>query len=275
VTNWERRAEHIRLRDETMQILDADLSRATEEIRQRFEALLDRVSAATTAVATRPAPPGGVGAGGAGSVRTPAPEAAFLGRGSVTIVTPLKREAVNARPVVAVEDMIAAQALGDCAGGLGLEVRYDTVALGGQINLGRPGLVVICGPRLSAPVAEVLDQDRQLKFSKAEDGPWTLRDSRNGTTYRSGLDQSPRQHTDVAYLGRLRGPGGDGSVMIFTGIHPQGSLGVARYVASKIGNLYREVGGRLFSMLLRVQFDPGTHEPRHVSRLTPALWQDW
>ncbi|MDQ7909107.1 hypothetical protein RB614_31750 [Phytohabitans sp. ZYX-F-186] len=47
VTNWERRGEVIRLRDETQQILDTDLSRASDDVRARFE----------TAVAGLPAPP--------------------------------------------------------------------------------------------------------------------------------------------------------------------------------------------------------------------------
>lgn len=41
VTNWEQRGEMIRLRDETQEILDRDLSRATEEVRSRFAAALD------------------------------------------------------------------------------------------------------------------------------------------------------------------------------------------------------------------------------------------
>lgn len=38
VTNWERRGEQIRLRDETQQILDRDLSCASDDVRSRFEA---------------------------------------------------------------------------------------------------------------------------------------------------------------------------------------------------------------------------------------------
>ncbi len=40
VTNWERRGEHIRLRHETQQILDTDLSRAGDDVRRRFAAAL-------------------------------------------------------------------------------------------------------------------------------------------------------------------------------------------------------------------------------------------
>lgn len=40
VTNWERRGERIRLRHETQEILDRDLSRASDDVRDRFEAAL-------------------------------------------------------------------------------------------------------------------------------------------------------------------------------------------------------------------------------------------
>jgi transcriptional regulator with XRE-family HTH domain len=45
VTNWERRGELIRLRDETQEILDRDLSCASEHVRARFEAAVAGLSA--------------------------------------------------------------------------------------------------------------------------------------------------------------------------------------------------------------------------------------
>src|SRR3954451_12581971 len=45
VTNWERRGEHIRLRHETQQILDTDLSRAGDDVLRRFAAAIDAGSA--------------------------------------------------------------------------------------------------------------------------------------------------------------------------------------------------------------------------------------
>lgn len=46
VTNWEQRGERIRLRHETQEILDRDLSRATDDIRDRFEAALGGIPTA-------------------------------------------------------------------------------------------------------------------------------------------------------------------------------------------------------------------------------------
>ncbi|MFC6577765.1 sigma factor-like helix-turn-helix DNA-binding protein [Planomonospora parontospora] len=57
----------------------------------------------------------------------PAPEGAFLGTGTITLATPLKREAGNARPVVAMEDVTAAKRLEDLARGFGLAVNLEHV----------------------------------------------------------------------------------------------------------------------------------------------------
>ena len=199
----------------------------------------------------------------------PGPEGAFFGAATVTIATPLKQEAGNARPVVAAEDFAVAQRLGDLVRDLGLEVAFEHVPIGGRINLNREGLVVICGPRLSAPVAKVIATDPALRFQKAPDGPWTLQDVRSGQSYRSGPDCEPPLPRDVAYLGRLTRPDGKGTVIVFTGIHPQGSLGVAEYLASELPDLYRQVGVRPFSTLLGVEYDAATSAPRDVTRLTP------
>jgi hypothetical protein len=117
----------------------------------------------------------------------PAPEGAFLGIGEVRIATPLKQEARDARPVVAVEDFTAAQRLADLARAMQLEVEFEHVPLDGAIDLKRPDLIVICGPRLSHDVANVLAQDPVLRFERAPDGLWTLRDLKTG----SSIDPDP------------------------------------------------------------------------------------
>ncbi len=201
--------------------------------------------------------------------RGPAPEGGFLGVGSVTIVTPLKQEAQNARPVVAVEDFNAAQRLADLARTMQLDVEFDQVPLNGAIDLNRPNLIVICGPRLSDVVAKVLAQDPAIQFERAADGPWTLRDRRSDRVYRSGSDSKPAKPWDVAYLGRLPRPDGQGLVMIFTGIHPPGTLGTVHLITTEITSLYRQVGAGQFSTLIGVEYDPDTREPVEVQLLTP------
>jgi hypothetical protein len=199
----------------------------------------------------------------------PAPEGEFLGIGRVTIATPLKQEAINARPVVAVEDVTGSQRLGELARGFGIEPTYETVPLGGAIDLNRPNLVVICGPRLSPAVAAVLAQDEAVQFERASDGPWTLVDRRTGQVYRSGEDEQPATDRDFAYLGRLPRPDGNGSLIVFTGIHPQGSLGVIQLLSTRLAELYAQVGTDNFSAIVGTEFDHDTHEPISVELVTP------
>ncbi|MER7587150.1 hypothetical protein ABTW72_06395 [Micromonospora sp. NPDC127501] len=128
---------------------------------------------------------------------------------------------------------------------------------------------MICGPRISEPVAQVLAQDPVLQFERASDGPWTLVDRRTGVVYRSGQDQDPPTTSDVAYLGRLPRPDGQGSLIVFTGIHPPDSLGAVHLICTQISELYGQVGTGNFSVLVGTQYEPGTNEPRQVELLTP------
>lgn len=200
----------------------------------------------------------------------PAPEGAFLGSGSVVIVTPLKREARNARPVVAMEDVAAADRLAALARSVGLEVSQEHVGLDGKIDLDRPGLIVICGPRLSAMMADFYAADPVLKWEQAPDGPWTVRDTATGILYRSGADEAPAAALDVAYLGRLPRPDGDGSVLAFTGIHPPGTLGVVQLLTSDLRVLWEQAGTGRFSVVVGTRHDPATNEPIDVSLLSPV-----
>lgn len=199
----------------------------------------------------------------------PAPEGAFLGEGVVRIVTPLKQESIRQRPVVAVEDVTIANRLSDLARSLNLAPSIEHIPIGGSIDLNRPNLVVVCGPRLSEDVAGVLAQDPFIKFERASDGPWTLVDTCTGQRYRSGQDDDPKRPYDVAYLARLPRPDRQGTLLVFTGIHPQGSLGVARYLIDEISELYRELRTDTFSVIVGTEYDPSTSEPRNVELLTP------
>lgn len=199
----------------------------------------------------------------------PRPEGSFLGHGTVTIATPLKEEAIRGRPVVAIEDVTGSQRLGELARSLRLEPQFESIPVTGEIDLNRPNLVVICGPRISKAVAETLAVDRTLQFVRDKDGPWTLVDHRTDQVYRSGQDQRPPRHWDAAYLGRLPRPDGKGSVMIFTGIHPQGSLGVVHLLCERLTELYAETGTSNFSTLVGTNYDPESHEPIDVQLLTP------
>jgi hypothetical protein len=62
----------------------------------------------------------------------------------VRIITPLKRDAIKARPVVAMEDVAASKRLEDLGRSYGLEVEQEHVPLTGEVDLNRPGLIGCC-----------------------------------------------------------------------------------------------------------------------------------
>lgn len=198
----------------------------------------------------------------------PAPEGAFFGRGPFTIAMPLKREVRQSRPVVSAEDVQSAQRLSDLLRTLSFEVELQQIPLSGEIDLNRDGLIVMCGPRISADVAAVLDTDPDLRFTKLDTG-WALEDRTTGKIYKSGQDDDGRPY-DVGYLGRLNRPDGKGKLIVFTGIHPQATLGIVQLLSSQLQALHRDARKGPFSVLVGVDYDPDTHEPTNVETITPV-----
>jgi hypothetical protein len=198
----------------------------------------------------------------------PAPEGAFLGSGTVTIATPLRKQS-DGRTVVAVDDVLSGKRLEELSRSFALDVRSEHVPVTGEIDLNRDGLIVVCGPRMSDEMWNLYAQDPVLRWEQADDGPWTLRDLRTSTVHRSGQDSEPATPSDVAYFGRLPRPDGKGSILAIAGIHTPGSLGVVHLLAADIANLWGQVGVGRFSTLVRVTYDPETHEPRDSELLTP------
>ncbi len=199
----------------------------------------------------------------------PAPEGAFLGTGTVTIVTPLRADARTSRQVVALDDVTTGKRLEDLARAYGLAVTSEHVTTAGDIDLNRPGLVVVCGPRMSAAMREASGTDPVIRWEESADGGWALRDTRAGAVHRSGSDADPGSPQDVAYLGRLARPDGNGSFLAVAGVHPQGSLGVAHLLAADISALWGQVAADRFSVVVGTEYDPQTHEPVRTELLTP------
>ncbi|MET4659410.1 cell division protein FtsL [Streptomyces sp. PvP037] len=204
----------------------------------------------------------------------PAPEGAFLGRGAVTVATPLRRDDERGRTVVAVDDVSSGKRLEDLARSYGLGVTSEHVPVTGEIDLNRDGLVVVCGPRMSQEMWDTYAQDPVLRWERAEDGPWTVVDRQTGTVHRSGQDSDPARPYDVGYLGRLSRPDGGGSLLAIAGIHTQGSLGVVQMLANDLNALWGQVGDRRFSTLVGVEYDPETSEPQSVELLCPLYRHD-
>ncbi|MFG2950822.1 sigma-70 family RNA polymerase sigma factor [Streptomyces adustus] len=204
----------------------------------------------------------------------PAPEGAFLGRGAVIVATPLRRDDERRRTVVAVDDVSSGKRLEDLARSYGLDVTSEHVPVSGEIDLNRDGLVVVCGPRMSQEMWDTYGKDPVLRWGQADDGPWTVTDARTGTVYRSGQETDPARPYDVGYLGRLRRPDGQGSLLAIAGIHTQGSLGVVQLLTSDLNTLWGQVGENRFSTLVGVEYDPETNEPVSVELLCPLYRHD-
>src|SRR5262249_42738982 len=144
----------------------------------------------------------------------------------------------------------------------------------GLIDLNRDGLVVICGPRLSPLVAQVLAADQTLVFGHDSDG-WFIEDRRTGTVYRSPMDLTGA-HSDIGYLGRLRRPDGRGTFTYMAGIHAAGAAGVVDWItgAGGLTELWRETRERRFSTLVRCTFDPATRHVTSSERIVPFARQE-
>ncbi|MGK5558132.1 sigma-70 family RNA polymerase sigma factor [Actinomadura kijaniata] len=203
----------------------------------------------------------------------PAPEGAFLGNGAVTVVTPLRPDPASDRTYVALDDLTTGKRLEDLARTFDLSVGYDHVGLNGEIDLNRPGLLVICGPRMSPAMREAYEKDPVLEWERDDVG-WLLRDKRSGKEFRSGQEEEPQRPYDIGYLGRLPRPDGNGSILAIAGIHPEGSLGVVHFLTSDISSLWGKVADSRFSAVVGTEYDPRTHEPLRTELLTPVYRHD-
>jgi hypothetical protein len=201
----------------------------------------------------------------------PPPERAFLGIGTMTIAVALKKESEFGRPAVAQETVEAANLLQAFARSMEMNAALEYVAPPGIVDLNRENLVVMLGPRLSPLVSQILEADTALKFRKDDEG-WHLVDQRENTVYRSPMDTG--QNSCIGYLARHSRPDQQGTFLYAAGIHAMGLQGVIHYLENNLGRLYDEVRLRRFSMVIRCDFDPETHQVVASKPLTPIYKLD-
>ncbi|MGR6921109.1 hypothetical protein ACU635_43295 [[Actinomadura] parvosata] len=200
----------------------------------------------------------------------PPPERAFFGATTQPVIAAVaeKREANKTKPgpVVSIDDLQAYNRLRGMVEDLGLSASYEVIKPPGNIALNRNGLVIICGPRHSWLISQVLGADDKLAFEE-EEGIWHLVDRETGVTYRSPEDSG--EPGDIAYLGRLPRPDHKGHFLYIAGIHAAGAAGAVHYLESELSSLYREVRNRRFSMLISCRYNPETHQIVSSQRITP------
>ncbi|MBB4929028.1 sigma-70 family RNA polymerase sigma factor [Kitasatospora kifunensis] len=200
---------------------------------------------------------------------------AFLGAGALIVALGGKvenrpKQDPLVAPVVAAEDFRTYERLRDLAGQLQLDADYEVIPPPGNVNLNRDDLVVICGPRLSPLIEQILESDRNLRFDKDEGG-WHLEDRSDPDAtveHRSPMDASG-ESADVAYFARLPRPDGRGTFLYVAGIHAIGSAGVIHWLESGMAEAYQTLKTRRFSVLIRSTFDPETREITSSERITP------
>ncbi|WP_326615322.1 sigma-70 family RNA polymerase sigma factor (plasmid) [Streptomyces scopuliridis] len=203
------------------------------------------------------------------------PERLFLGSGRVVVALAEKLEDGKLQdgrnkpvqgPVIATEDVQTYERLRELAEDVGLEIAFERIPLGGNVRLNRNNLVVICGPRLSSLIEQILESDPHLRFGKDADS-WYLTDRSTGEVYRSPMDQG--ENGDIAYFGRLPRPDGQGTFLYIAGIHARGSGGVVHWLNKELANVHRELKAKRFSTLISSRFDPETLQIVESRRITP------
>ncbi|MFB7763577.1 sigma-70 family RNA polymerase sigma factor [Streptomyces xiamenensis] len=200
-------------------------------------------------------------------------EQAFFGHGELTVALGGKVEAGKEHPgpVIAQEDFQTYEHLRVLAEDLGLRTRYETIPPPGIVDLNRDDLLVICGPRLSPLIGQILASDPYLQFAVDEQG-WHVNDLRAEKTYRSPIDTG--DSGDYAYFGRLPRPDGKGTFLYIAGIHAMGSGGVVHWLGHEIADLYKDVKTRRFSVIIQSRFDPETREITESHRATPIYFTE-
>lgn len=196
-------------------------------------------------------------------------ERAFLGAvGPMTVVMASKpaAEQRGTGRLVAEEDHKAYGNLARLAATMKIEITDCVIDAPGVLNLNRPNLLVMTGPRVATNMGEILAKDQNIEFAKDERG-WYLIDKATGTTYRSPMDAG--RNTDFAWFGRILRPDKQGTFIYAAGIHAMGEAGVVHLLCDEIADLYSEVGLKPFSSIVRCRFDPGTLDILDSQRVTP------
>ncbi|MFD4723053.1 sigma-70 family RNA polymerase sigma factor [Streptomyces sp. NPDC058423] len=199
----------------------------------------------------------------------PPTERAFLGVDRVHVAVPQRP---GERDYVAVEDSATGQQLINLAHRMQLDGELEYIPTSGAIDLDREGMVVVCGPKTSPVTAAALEADPRLSFETLDDGRWALIDRESQQVYTSPSDEpSDPECRDVAYLGRLPRPDGEGTFLLIAGVHAVGSLGVAHYLSGHLAELYEQAGNEPFSMVIGCDYEAGSKRITGTRAVTEIL----
>lgn len=198
----------------------------------------------------------------------PTPERAFYGVGPITVAIPGRRFPGRRDLVIASEDDETADII--AAELHRLAFTNERYRIDPEETWKPAGdAVVICGP-VSAPIGgELLERDPMLGFVRLPNDRWVLERKDTGEQFVSSLDDWDAGQSDVAYLARHQGD--DRVVVHLAGIHALGSIAAATHLAAGLPELWRNLGEKSYSMVVRGTFE--NQKPTGVDVLAgPLEW---
>lgn len=196
------------------------------------------------------------------------PERAILAPdpGPMTICVIERKDAEKGGSTITSSTQAAAVELAELASSLGVTVTdssshghgIEVVPIPGLIDLNRPNLVVLIGPRSSPLIAQAVSADPKIRWQPDESGDWFITDSETSTAYHSDFDRNadpglPWPRTCYAHVGRIRRPDGKGSWLCLAGEHRQGVAGAAEYICRDITPVWEKARRNLWSTVVRVK----------------------
>lgn len=195
----------------------------------------------------------------------PPPERAFLASEYLRIAVP---EQPDGR-MVARADAATGQRLLALALGLGLGGELEYIPPSGGIDLNRDDLFIVCGLETSTQLTALLRSDPRLDLGQQAGGQWAITERGSGKVHTTAASDST--NGELAYLGRLPSPSGDGSLLIIASAQPIGAYGAAHYLSQHLAELYDAVGQQQFSMVISSTHDPDTDDITSSQALTAPL----
>ncbi|NKY49047.1 hypothetical protein [Nocardia vermiculata] len=201
------------------------------------------------------------------SSQGPVPEGLFFGHGPLTVITPDQRAATRTAPLIGAPDPAAPTRLAELLRELGFTVTVERFLPGRPLHLDRDGLIVLGGPELSPSLRYLVAADPRLHRSAARAGRVrrAIEDRAARRIYRPGGTDP----YDIAYLARLPRPDRHGTILVIDGLHPPGSLGAIRLLATRLATLHERAETRAFSTVVGIRYDRTTGEPLEADLLTP------
>jgi hypothetical protein len=182
----------------------------------------------------------------------------------VTVALAEKRETERGQPAIAKTTMTAFGQIRELAAAAGTSASYEAVPPPGIIDLNRPNLVALIGPRISALVAQVITSDPAVRWERDGLGNWYVIDVKTGTEYHSDYDGgwSTGQRGNrrcFAHMGRIRRPDGQGSFLYLGGTHAPGTAGAVEMLTRDIAALWEQAHRSLWSAISQtVMSEDGT-----------------